>query len=466
MNDPSPSTVNTLCLGRWALIGLLLSTALEAAEWPQWRGPLGTGVSPEKQLPLHWDADDLAWTADLGGAGVSSPVVGGARVIVTSQKGAGARKPGRHPLLARNDPEIAKAEKVLETSAGQADVVFLVEAFAPTDGRLLWRYELDAEGELPLVHEKHNLASPSPVIDGEAIYAWFGTGQLIALNLDGVLLWQRHLGEENGAFEIDWGHASSPAVSDDLLFLVCYHDHRSYLLALDKRTGAQRWRVDRPNGVRTYATPALIEGPEGGELVVNSTEGLHAFDPETGALLWSADGPHRFGVGIPSFTDGLIYANRGYRSGPYLAIRPGGRGDVSATHVQWRVATGAPYVSSLLVYRGLLFMAGDSGIVTCVDAESGEKLWQERTGTIFSASPVAGDGKVYFAAESGETFVYAPERSPRLLARNPIDGRIVASPAIADGRIYLRTDDRLVAIGAPSPASEDRSGSVVGSHPY
>ncbi|HVR28763.1 MAG TPA: PQQ-binding-like beta-propeller repeat protein, partial [Thermoanaerobaculia bacterium] len=135
--------------------------------------------------------------------------------------------------------------------------------------------------------------------------------------------------------------------------------------------------------------------------------------------------------------------------GPYFAVRPGARGggDVSATRVVWKSDTGAPYVSSMLLYQGLLFMGGDTGIVTCVDAATGEKLWQERTGAIFSASPVAGDGKVYFASETGETFVYAPEREPRLIARNRIDGRIVASPAIAGGRLYLRTDDRLIAIG-------------------
>lgn len=447
MGGPGRSPRYPRLCGCLAVLGMLVALPLGATDWPQWRGPSGTGVSPDGDLPLHWDEGTIAWTVDLGGSGVSSPIVAKGRIIVTSQKGVGSRKPGRHPLLARNDPEVAKSEKTLASSAAGSDDVFLVEAFSPTEGRLLWRYELPAGDELPLVHQKHNLASPSSVFDGETIFAWFGTGLLVALTLEGELLWQRHLGKENGAFELDWGHASSPAVSDDFVFLVCYHDRTSYILAVDKKTGVDRWRIDRSADVRTYSTPILVEGPRGDELVVNSTEGLHAYDPGSGTLLWYADGPHRFGVGVPSFTDGLIYANRGYRSGPYLAIRPGGRGDVSATHVKWRVATGAPYVSSLLVYQGLIFLAGDSGIITCVDAETGEKLWQERTGAIFSASPVAGDNKVYFAAESGETFVYAPERSPRVLARNSIDGRIVASPAIADGRIYLRTDSRLIAVG-------------------
>jgi outer membrane protein assembly factor BamB len=146
----------------------------------------------------------------------------------------------------------------------------------------------------------------------------------------------------------------------------------------------------------------------------------------------------------------VLYASRGYRSGPYLAIRPGGRGDVSATHVKWQVPTGAPYISSLLYYEGLVYMANDAGVVTCVDAATGAKVWQERTGGIFSASPVAGDGKVYLMSETGETIVFHAGREPRILARNRIDGRIVASPAIAGGRLYVRADDRLIAIGGAS----------------
>ncbi|MEE2778066.1 MAG: PQQ-binding-like beta-propeller repeat protein [Acidobacteriota bacterium] len=432
---------------RWLVaLALLAGAPLAAADWPQWRGPAGAGVSPDSELPLRWSEGDAAWATRLGGSGVSSPVVGRGRVIVTSQLGAGARKPGRHPQLARNDPEVAENEQPLLGSRSGEGATFLVEAFSPDTGERLWRHELKAEGELPLVHEKHNLASPSAVIDDEAIYAWFGTGQLVALSHAGELLWRRHLGRELGPFELDWGHASSPAVGGELLYLVCFHDRSSTLLALDKHTGRDSWRVQRPAEVRTYSTPTLIEPTSGAELVVNSTEGLHAYAPDSGDLLWHADGEHRFGVGVPSYVDGVLYANRGYRSGPYMAMLPGGRGDVSQSHVRWRVATGAPYVSSLLVYRGLIFLAGDSGIITCADAETGEKLWQERTGAIFSASPVAGDGKVYFAAESGETFVYAPERSPRRLATNSLDGRIVASPAIANDRIFLRTDDRLVAV--------------------
>jgi outer membrane protein assembly factor BamB len=347
---------------------------------------------------------------------------------------------------------VAKAERALAGTGAAAaatdGVVFVVEAFDRGSGRRLWEHRVEAEGPLPLVHEKHNLATPSPTTDGERVYAWFGTGQVVALTVDGASVWARHLGEENGAFTLDWGHGSSPAVHGDLLFLVCYHEPQSYLLAVDKKTGATRWKVDRPANTKSYTTPVVIAGPSGEELLINSTEGIHAYDPATGELLWRAGGSHSFGIGAPSFQNGLIYGNRGYRSGPYFALRPGGRGgaDVSTTHVVWRSDTGAPYVSSVLVYEGLLYFGSDTGVITCVDAGTGEKLWQERTGGIFSASPVAGDGKIYFSSETGETFVYASGREPKLVSENSIDGRIVASPAIAGGRIYVRADDRLIAI--------------------
>jgi outer membrane protein assembly factor BamB len=148
--------------------------------------------------------------------------------------------------------------------------------------------------------------------------------------------------------------------------------------------------------------------------------------------------------------DGVIYLSRGYRSGPYAAIRPGGRGDISKSHVVWHVASGAPYITSLVYYDGLLYMAGDVGIVTCVDARTGERVWRERLGGIYTASPVAGDGKIYLPSENGETLVLRAGRTPEVLARNSIDGRILASPAIAGGRLFIRTDDQVVAISKSS----------------
>jgi outer membrane protein assembly factor BamB len=422
-----------------------------AEDWPQWRGPRGTGVSAEKGLPDRWGPDRIAWKTKLLGLGVSSPVVWGDRVFVTSQVGRGARRPGSHPTLARG--EEGKAEKPLGGADAEAHaaqkVEFVVEAFARRDGRRLWQHRLAAEGELPAVHDKHNLATPSPVTDGQRVYAWFGTGQLVALDADGTPVWSRHLGRDFGPFEITWGHGSSPALYRDLLLLLCDHDPASYLLAVDRRTGRQRWRVKRGSGLRSHSTPIVVRGPRGDEVIVNSSERIDAYDPSTGQPLWHAGGPNRFPIAVPAHDDGVLYMSRGYRSGPYMAIRTGGRGDVTRSHVLWTVPTGAPYVSSLLYYQGLVYMANDAGIVTAVEPRTGEKVWQERVPGIFTASPVAADGKVYLLSETGEAIVIKAGRHPVVLERNVLGGRLVASPAVSNGQFFIRTDDHLLAIGKP-----------------
>lgn len=435
----------------FSFLALGLAAAGSAEDWPQWRGPLGTGVSPEKGLPVEWAAEQAAWRARLGGLGVSSPVVAGDRIFVTSQQGKSALRPGNHPTLARG--EEAKAEKPLGAGAAQAEggVAFLVEAFHRGDGRRLWQFRLEAEGELPEVHQKHNLASPSPVTDGQLVVAWFGNGQLVALDVaSGRRLWQRHLGKEYSPFDISWGHGSSPTLYGDMVILLCDHRPASYLLALDKRTGAVRWKADRPKESVSYTTPTVVPAPGGHELIVNSTRRVDAYDPDTGTLLWWLGEPHNFAIPVPAFADGVLYMSRGYRSGPYMAVRPGGRGEVGPSHVLWSLPTGAPYVSSLTYYEGLVYMANDAGIVTCVDARTGQKVWQERIEGIFTASPVAADGRIYLVSETGETIVLKAGREPRVLARNPIGERSVASPAISNGQIFIRTDDHLFCLGKPS----------------
>jgi outer membrane protein assembly factor BamB len=331
-----------------------------------------------------------------------------------------------------------------ETSGG---VTFLVTAFDRASGRRLWESQIASRGQLHEVHEKHNLATPSPVTDGERVYAWFGTGQVAALDMTGKIVWQRNLGADYSPFEIGWGHSSSPILYRDTIILLCYHTRSSYLLALDARTGEVRWKSDRENGVISYSTPFVAAAGSQPELIVNSSTGLSGHNPANGQLLWEIREDNRFPIPVAVQHDGIIYASRGYRSGPFLAIRPGGRGNVANSHVLWRVATGAPYVSSLIYYDGLIYMVGDVGVVTVSDAKTGERVWQERIGGVFSASPVAGDGKVYLLSEGGETVVLAAGRTPRILSRNKLDVRQLASPAIAGGRLFIRSDDALLAIG-------------------
>jgi outer membrane protein assembly factor BamB len=437
---------------RVRMAGLILSftasTVSVAEDWPQWRGPNGNGISTDTGFPTRWSAESVAWRARLGGLGISSPIVVGDRLFVTSQAGRGRLKPGTHPTLARGDE--AKAEKPLGAGTPGTDatgVEFLVEAFARADGRRLWQYHLAAEGDLPEVHEKHNLASPSPVSDGRRVYAWFGNGQLVALGLDGTLVWKRHLGREYSPFQINWGHGSSPALHSDLVILLCDHEPASYLVGLDTATGKERFQVERPKGSISYSTPTIVRGPRGDEMIVNSTTRVDAYDPKTGELLWWAGESHRFAVPVPTAHDGILYASRGYRSGPYFAVRMGGRGDVSKSHVSWSVPTGAPYIASLLHYQGLLYMANDAGIVTCVDPGTGERVWQERIEGIFTASPLGAEGRVYLQSETGETIVLQAGPVPKVLSRNAVGERSAATPALSLGQVFIRTDDHLIAIG-------------------
>jgi outer membrane protein assembly factor BamB len=428
-----------------AIVVAACSGVASADNWPQWRGPAGTGASVETGLPRTWsDTSNVAWRTRLGGVGVSSPIVWGDSVFVTSQVGTGVSRQG--PRLGQGG-SASPAERSLASGAATGRITFVVEALHRQTGQRLWRFDLAADGTLPSVHDKHNLASPSPVTDGERVYAVFGSGQVVALDMTGKQVWARSLGKEIAPFEINWGAGSSPIVHNGSLFLVCYYDSASYLLSLDARTGQQRWKVDRPRGTTSYTTPVIVPVASGHELVVNASTGVEAFDAASGRALWHFAEPNEFPIPVAMHHDGVIYLSRGYRSGPYAAIRPGGRGDISKTHVIWRVPTGAPYISSLVYYDGLLYMAGDVGVITAVDAKTGEAVWRQRTSGIFTASPVAADGKIFFASESGETIVMRAGRTAEILARNTIEGRVLASPAIAGARIFLRTDDHMIAIG-------------------
>ncbi len=380
--------------------------------------------------------------------GISSPIVWKDQVFVTSQTGRGAWRTG--PRLFQQGDAASAGERPLggiNPSADEESVSFLVTAFDRASGRQLWEYEMAAEGDLPVVHEKHNLATASPVTDGERVYAWFGTGQIFALDMNGQFQWQRHLGDEYGMLNINHGHGSSPVVYEDSVILLSYHPAASYLLALDARTGAVRWKQDREKGTISYSTPKLIGTTDPAELVVNSNLGMRGHDASTGELLWHIGDPNRFPISTAVSHNGVIYTSRGYRSGPYMAIRPGGRGNIADSHVLWRADTGAPYVSSLVYYDGLIYMVGDVGVLTVVDAETGERVHQKRIGGVYSASPVAGDGKVYLLSEGGETVVLAAGRTPEILSRNQITARQLASPAISQGRLFIRSDNMLSAIG-------------------
>lgn len=435
------------------LLSFIFISASVAEDWPQWRGPSSNGISGETGLPERWSAtENIAWKTALAGLGASSPIVWGEKIFVTSQTGTVPIQQGVKVQLARDDQDLAGKEnpiggRNMKTALPGEEVNLVVEAFSRSSGKRLWKFTIPATGEFPELNEKHNLATPTPVTDGKTVYALFGNGQLVALDMDGKQVWTRHLGKEYSPFLVAWGHGSSPTLYKDLLIVLCDHTKKSYLLALDKNSGAERWQADRGAGRVAHSTPFVAPGPKGDELIINSSARIDAYNPLTGELLWYAGSQRQTPVPSPVFHNGLIYLSRGYRNSDFMAIRPGGRGDVTSSSVVWRVPSGASYVPSILFYDGLLYVTNEVGIVTCADAETGKQVWRQRLGGIFFASPAAGDGKIFMASETGETFVLKAGREPVILAQNNLDERILASPAISNGKLFLRSDGTLFCIG-------------------
>jgi outer membrane protein assembly factor BamB len=296
-------------------------------------------------------------------------------------------------------------------------------------------------------------AAATPATDGKHVVAFFGSAGAVCCDLDGRRRWRKDLGD----FESELGIASSPVIYKEMVILVCDHDgdrfnsFDSYLIALDLKTGDTRWKTERRGLHRSWSTPIVVpaidakSGKATTELIVAGENELRGYDPDSGAALWSVSGLTSWVAPSPVFGHGLIFAASG-KDGPTLAVRPGGRGDVTETHVVWSERRGAPYVSSPLVYGDHLYTATEGGVVTCRDARTGTIAWRRRLEGRFFASPAAGGDMIYLAADSGKTFVLAAGAEFELRAENDLGEEILASPALSGGSIFLRTRHRLYCI--------------------
>ena len=414
---------------------LLACEAAIAENWPGWRGAARTGVSNETGLPVAWsETQGVLWKVALPGSGISNPIVWDDRVLITSSDGR------------------------------QQDELHLI-CLGRDDGKEKWHLRL--WGSAPTLYHptKSSMASPSPVTDGEHVFAFYGSGDVVCVDIDGGLVWQRSLASEYGPFENRFAASSSPLLYRDLLLLQCDHYGPSYLLAIDKTTGANRWKVDRsdvwlswsspqltPTATKAKASPAADDA--GDELLVCGSHRLDAYNPSTGEKLWTVGGMSRECVPTPVIGHGLIYATTG-PNGQTVGIQPGGHGDVTRSHVVWSNARGAPFVPSPILVGDGLYLVDDKGIATCLSAASGRLAWRKRFGGAFTASPVAGDGKLYFCDESGKTIVVAADANKcQELARNQLDEPIFASPAISQGRLFIRTAGHLYGIGGAPQADQ------------
>ena len=382
--------------------------------WPRWRGPSGQGYVEGSGYPDRWsDTDNVVWKVNVPGSGNSSPIVWGDRIFLTT-----AYEGGRRLSLL---------------------------AFGLSDGKQLWETPIPQKG-VEHAHEKNGHASATPVTDGKLVYASFGTHGLAAVDFDGRIVWHRQV----GSLDNYHGTAGSPILYKDTVILYQDHKGEAFVAAFEKRTGETKWWTERKATVG-WGTPIVIQTAERDELIVSSQHAVDAYDPNTGKSLWNATGNKFEVVPTPTVGHGLVFCSSG-RAGPTLAIRPGGEGDVSETHVVWKSEKGSPFVPSTIIVGDYLYMINDMvSVVTAYEAKTGKLMFQGRLGTPqregFSVSPVTFDGKIFLTNDSGETFVIEASPEFKLLHVNRLNARILASPALVGGRWYFRTEGELICIG-------------------
>ena len=440
-----------------ALIAALLVSAAAAtgpsagekapdANWPQWRGPTGMGVSDETGLPLSWGVDrNLVWKTPIDGKGHSSPIVWGDRVFLTTAiegEVAGEEHRVVHMRDGYYDDNPVNRERYIHPDSVGSERIHTLKVIAldAGDGSVVWE-QIAFEG-LPYDdrHRGGSFASPTPVTDGELLYAYFGSQGLYAYDLDGSLVWSQDLGEIP-----TWGlgDGGSPVLYGDLLILVADRDSgdTSFIVAFDKRTGEQIWQT--PRLARTqWSTPLLVDGPRGAELVVSGWQAVISYDPATGAERWRGPGLRGNVIATPVADAGTVFVSMGHPSKRTYAVRLGAEGEIAGTDaIVWEYDKGTAYVPSNILYRGQVYLMADNGMFTSLDAGSGELIYEGGRVPVpgrFAASPVAYDGKLLIASQDGDMFVIKAGPVHEVLAVNALEESIWASPAIADGKLFVR----------------------------
>jgi outer membrane protein assembly factor BamB len=406
------------------LLGILfLGTGPAPAEnWPRFRGANGTGIAADKDIPIKWSAkENILWQVRLPGLGNSSPIVWGDRLFVQS-----AQANGKDRLLV---------------------------CLKVADGSTLWSRSVP--GTKVKKHPFNTYASSTPATDGERVYALFWDGGNVvmhAYDFNGNPVWNRDL----GPFTSQHGAGASPIVYKDKVILNNDQDGKADVLALSARTGKPLWQSNRKAFRASYSTPFLLDrANDTPELIVTSTEGVAGLNPDNGSVNWHWSGtlggakmPMRT-CGSSVFCSGLILACSGEGGGPRhtVAIRAGGKGDVTETHLAWENKKTFPYVPSPLAWGNHIYFVNDRGDAACHVAKTGKMVWSTNLGAKFKSSPVLIDGKIYAASEEGDVFVFAAAAQFRLLAKNTVGEAVIASPAVANGRLFIRTANQLVCIG-------------------
>jgi len=406
-------------------VAMAVQSGAAMNNWPHWRGPSVQGIVEGKGYPDRWsETENVLWKVPVPGRGHSSPIVWGDRIFLTTAAADGSRRS--------------------------------VLSYRRSDGKLLWDLAVPPSPAEKL-YRKNSYASSSATTDGDLVYAYFGNSGVVAVSLSGKLVWHVRL----GTIDLYHGPGGSPVLYKDRLIL--FQDQMNFgrdravepppgfIVALDKRTGRELWRKNR-SPRPGWGSPIAVQVGNHVEIIVSSGRAIDAYDPDTGELLWTVKGNMPETIPTPVVGNGLLYCSSG-RAGPTFAVRPGGKGDVTLSHIVWTSPKGSPFVPSPLVVGNFLYTINDmASIAACHNALTGEIVGQVRLGEAkregFSASPVAVGGKVYFTNDDGETFVLSAAPDFKLLHVNRLGAPTLASPALVDGRWYFRTASHLICVGS------------------
>lgn len=391
----------------------LAACPLHAEDAPQFRGSGGLGISREKGLPLTWnEKENIRWQAALPGRGLSSPVIAAGRVYVTAC-----------------------------TGANQARLHIF--CFEEKTGKLLWERQLWATGTTQC-HVKTNMAAPTPVTDGQCVYALFATGDLACLTREGNLQWYRSLVGDYPTIGNNVGMAASPILWNDVLIVSLENVGESFAAGVDKHTGINRWRVGRPRGIN-WVSPLLIPNDGQAEVLLQGPNDLTAYDPASGKKKWAVTDQKFATMPSPTFGGGVIFAP----GGKFLAIQPGN--SKHAPRVLWQSAKLPANYGSPLFHDGRLYTISFKGILNCADAATGKALWNLRVDGSFAASPLLADGKIYLVSEEGTTTIIDPQAESKIIATNVLPETFLATPVASNGALFLRSDKHLYCIGQRAP---------------
>ena len=390
---------------------LFLTLFLSNSDWPQFRGPTGQGHSDEHDLPLNWsETTNVRWKVAIRGRGWSSPVVQGDRVWLTTAT------------------EEGKSLRALAVDRNSGAILLNVELFRLKSPKL--------------TNSKNSFASPTPIIDGDRVFLHFGAWGTACITQSGEIVWKTRLEYDNGQH----GTGGSPVLYEDLLIVSCDGNENQFVVALDKLTGRVRWKKPR-EGYQAYTTPLIVSLPSGDQVISPGAFRAVAYEPRTGKELWHVTYGEGFSnVPTPVYGAGLVFICTGFQQASLLAVRLDGRGDVTKSKVVWKLDRGVPLTPSPLLVGDELYFVTDNGIATCVDAKTGKEYWRARLGGNHSASPIYADGRIYFLSEEGQSVVIAPGQQLKHLATNQIEGRTLASMAVAGGSIFVRSETHLYRI--------------------